>query len=61
MHSLDPPPLRPMKVHRDLLPPDLARGSVFVLGEEEILVADDPRLDGEFWRFQARRNERPNA
>jgi hypothetical protein len=47
-----------MIVHRSLLP-HIQRGSVFVLGDEELLVADTPRLDGEFWRFQARRNERP--
>ena len=58
---LDPPPLRPMAVHRSLLPPQVRRGSVFVLGGEELLVADDPRMEGEFWRFQARRNARPNA
>ena len=49
-----------MTVHRSLLP-DIRRGSVFVLGDEELLVADDPRMEGEFWRFLARRNERPNA
>lgn len=58
MSALDPPPLKPMIVHRSLLP-DIRRGSVFVLGDEEVLVADTPRLDGEFWRFMARRNERP--
>lgn len=60
MTSLDPPSLRPMTVHRSLLP-DIRRGSVFVLGDEELLVADEPRIEGQFWRFQARRNERPNA
>ena len=49
-----------MTVHRSLLP-DIRRGSVFVLGDEELLVADEPRIVGQFWRFQARRNERPNA
>lgn len=49
-----------MTVHRSLLP-DIRRGSVFVLGDEELLVADEPRIEGQFWRFQARRNERPNA
>ena len=60
MTSLDPPSLRPMTVQRSLLP-DIRRGSVFVLGDEELLVADEPRIEGQFWRFQARRNERPNA
>jgi|GEM_PF-2981234 hypothetical protein len=60
MSPLDPPPLVPMIVHRSLLP-DIRKGEVFVLGEEELLVADEPWIEGEFWRFQARRNERPNA
>lgn len=49
-----------MTVNRSLLP-NIRRGSVFVLGDEEMLVADEPRIEGEFWRFHARRNERPNA
>lgn len=60
MSPLVSPPLRPMIVHRSLLS-DIRRGAVFILGDEELLVADDPRVEGEFWRFQARRNERPNA
>ena len=60
MSPLKPPPLRPMTIHRSLLP-ELRRGSVFVLGDEEVLVADEPRIEGEFWRFLARRNERPDA
>lgn len=58
--SLLDPPLFPMTIHRSLLP-EIQPGSVFLLGEDEILVADEPRIEGEFWRFLARRNERPNA
>lgn len=60
MTALDPPPLTWMTVHRSLLP-EIRRGSVFVLGDDELVVADEPCIEGEFWRFQARRNERPNA
>ncbi len=49
-----------MTIHRSLLP-DIKRGSVFVLGGDELLVADDPVLDGDVWRFMARRNHRPDA
>ncbi len=60
MSQLDPPPLVPMTVHRSLLP-EIQRGSLFILGDDEFLVADEPRILGDFWRFLARRNERPNA
>ena len=60
MSPLDPPPLRPMTVHRSLLP-EIVRGSVFILEGEELLVADDPRIEGAYWRFMARRNVRPNV
>ena len=60
MSPLDPPPLIPMTIHRSLLP-RIRRGSVFILGEEELLVADEPLMEGEFWRFMARRNHRPDA
>ena len=49
-----------MTVHISLLS-DIRRGSTFILGDQELLVADEPRIEGEFWRFLARRNERPNA
>ena len=43
MSPLDPPPLIPMTVHRSLLP-EIQRVSVFVLVEQELLVADAPRI-----------------
>lgn len=60
MSPLDPPPLIPTTVHRPLLP-EIQRGSAFILGDDEIVVADEPCIEAEFWLFQARRNERPNA
>ena len=60
MSLLDASPLFRMTIHRSLLP-EIKRGDIFILGEEEILVAGEPRIEGEFWCFMARRNERPNA
>jgi hypothetical protein len=60
MSPLDPPPFFLMIIQRSL-PPEIQFRSLFILGDDDMLVAAEPRMESAFRRFPARRNERPNA